>query len=106
MLRTSSWLVGAASLALPAAYYLHQLDTFHARAQAQEGIACGMPMLAASIVSIFVSAALSAMATLLNGLHLRGQRGIRGKARYAELLALSLPLLAGITVVGVAIVKK
>lgn len=106
MLRTSSWLVGAASLALPAAYYLHQLDTFHTRAQAQDGITCGMPMLAAVIVSIFASAVLSAVGTLLNGLHLRRQRDIRSKARYAELLALSLPLLAGITVVCVAIVKK
>lgn len=92
-LRTTSWLIGASSLLLPAAYYFWRLNAFQRWVAQQDGAACGMPMLAAVVLSLAAGALLSIIAAALNGLALRRQTGPRSKLRLLEPFLLSLPFL-------------
>lgn len=93
-LRLASWIVGAASLALPATYFFVQQQALQRHAEARDGVACGLGALAAVMLSMLGAALLSAVASLLNGLALRKQVTDRSLARYVELLALMAPLVA------------
>lgn len=96
-IRLASWIVGAASVALPAMYFVVQRQSLQMRAEAQEGLNCGMSALAIVLLSVGGAALLSAVAALLNGIALRRQTHQRPVARYIELVILAAPLLAAIT---------
>lgn len=96
-LRAASWLIGASALLLPAAYYFWRLHVFQRWVAQQDGAACGMPMLAAVMLSLLASALLSLVATALNGLAWRRQPPPRrSKMRGLELCLLSLPCLGAV----------
>lgn len=101
-LRAASWLIGASSLLLPAAYYFWRLHVFQRWVAQQDGAACGMPMLAAVFLSLLASALLSLVATALNGLAWRRQPPPRSTWRGLELCLLGLPCVsaAGLTLIA------
>jgi hypothetical protein len=103
--RTPSWIVGIASLALPAAYFAYQQHAFQLSARSQEGPTCGMPILAFLFIGMLGSASLSALATLLNGLDLQQQPAPRTLSRYVELVLLSIPMVVGSMLMAVAILS-
>ena len=93
-LRTLSWVVSAASLVLPAAYYLYSLQGFRRWVEQSDGPTCGMPMLAAVMLSVSGAALLSLVATALNVQAWRRQNLPITKLRWLEWGLLSLPWMA------------
>ena len=102
-LRSSSWVVAIASILVPGLLLVYQLTQFERWAETQGGHLCGMPVLAAWILAITLSAILSSVASGLNGVHLWRSRPVAPK-RYAELAVVALPAVAGATLVLIVVV--
>jgi len=102
-LRSTSRLVGVASLLLPAGYVVVQQNAFEAWAKTQEGGVCGMPLLAIWFMAFAASGLLSVVAVLLNYADLRRHRSGGAAMRFVELGVLALPTLAVVGVVALVV---
>lgn len=89
-LRTASWGLGAASVALPAALFAYQSHQFRVWAEQHPGGVCGMGMFAAIALSALLGIGLSALALLLGWLDHRAWRRPLSLRRAIELLLVGL----------------
>lgn len=95
--RAASLILGALSLVLPAVYFTMQSRAFDQWAAAQDGPVCGMPMLAALLLSVAAMFVLSLIAAILAAISYRRLARPRPLRRRAELmLLLLLPVSAGV----------
>jgi len=96
--RSWSLTLGAASIAIPAAFFTYQQYGFSKWAEQQGGLVCGMPIVAAALISLFAAALLSAGAVGAGLVAFRRIDGPRHWYRLVELGILSLPFVVGLCV--------
>ena len=99
--RAASWALALASIAVPVALYLRQVHQFEQFAASREGYTCGMPLLAAMMISIIVGVLLSLVASSAGLIDYRDLPRPRATLRKVELLAVSIVWI-GFVVVAVA----
>jgi len=92
---TRGWsrLLGALAFALPVAFYTWQVHTFSRWAKSQEGLVCGMPLMAAMMLAVIASVFLSFVALAVG---LAGYRDLpkpRPRQWALELCLVALPVI-------------
>ena len=96
MKRQISWaLTLLAVVVIPVGAYWMAETSVQAQ-RAQDGFACGMPILALFMLAVLVAGVLSLVATVLNALAFKAQPAPRPVMRVLELLLVSAPMLLGV----------
>ena len=91
--RAISWAFGLASVAIPTVFYLLQLRQFEAFAASREGYTCGMPLLAAMMISAIAGIFLSFIAAVAGFTDYRDLPRPRPTLRKLELVGVSIVLI-------------
>lgn len=94
-LRSSACIAAFASVALPLALYVHQAALLAQRAAEQPGGHCGLPWLAAVMLSVVLATLLSLVSVGLGVAALIRAPAPRPARRFAEVLLLGVPLMLG-----------
>ncbi|MDO5611061.1 MAG: hypothetical protein Q4G62_09895, partial [Pseudomonadota bacterium] len=86
-----SWMLAAASLVLPGAYFFWEPHRFSQWATDQDGPVCGMALLGAFFFALLLAAALSVSALVCAIAGFRKLPAPRPQKRWLELLLVALP---------------
>ena len=104
MKRGISWLLTLIGLVLVPAFAWWRGQQFLDEQRAQDGFACGMPILGLYLLAVVVAGLLSLVATVLNGLAFRALPAPRHPLRILELVVIAAPLMLAAVFVAVFIV--
>ena len=94
--RAISWALALASIVIPVVFYLLQLRQFEEFAASRDGYTCGMPLLAAMMISAIAGIFLSIIAAVTGLTDYRDLARPRPTLRKLELVGVSIVLVAAV----------
>jgi hypothetical protein len=91
-LRQVSWLLGGASIVLPCAYFVFEMNEFDRYVKAEGGFACGMPILTFGFIAAVAFILLATVAGVVNKRSLRQEVQTISRMRRTESHLFFVPL--------------